>query len=89
MEKRQKTIFPDDVLLDNRVDELSQEYEAGNTDLKNSERLDEVHFQISCLLGKKNCYLLREYTDRLLAHASIDQGWFYRKGLEDARRGIH
>lgn len=87
MEKRKKVISPDDPLLNIRVDELSREYEAENADPVNNERLDEVHFQLSGLVGKNHLNLLREYTDRLIAQTSIDPCWFYCKGLEDAGKG--
>lgn len=67
-----------------RVNELEKEYAAANSDPENQEKLEELHSQISGLIGKNNLQYLREYTDRLVAQVNEDPDWFYRKGLEDA-----
>lgn len=72
-----------------RVNELEKEYEAANSDPENQVKLEELHFQISGLIGKNNLHYLREYTDRLITQYSIDPGWFYKKGMEDARKFPH
>ena len=68
-----------------RVNELEKEYEAANSDPENQTKLEELHFQISGLIGKNNLHYLREYTDRLIAQVNKDPEWFYKKGMEDAR----
>lgn len=88
MEKHKNAISPDNTLLDNRINQLEREYEAENADPQNGERLEEVHSLLLGLLGKSYLPLLREYTDRLLAQAGIDPGWFYCKGLKDAGRMV-
>ena len=72
-----------------RVNELEKEYEAANSTPENQEKLEELHFQISGLLGKNNLHYLREYTDRLIAQVNKDPDWFYKKGLEDALKFPH
>lgn len=69
-----------------RVNELEKEYEAANEDPENQAKLEELHFQLSGLIGKNNLRYLREYTDRLIAQYNTAPEWFYRKGAEDARR---
>ena len=86
MNELQNRMPPDNPLPDDRVDELAKEYDESNADPENSRKLDELHFQISGLLGKNNLNLLREYTDWLIARYNTDSAWFYHKGLEDAGR---
>ena len=76
----------DSAVSERRVNELEKEYEAANSDPENQEKLEELHFQISGLLGKNNLHYLREYTDLLIAQVNKDPEWFYKKGLEDARK---
>lgn len=84
MKERKNRMPPDDALLDDRVDELAKEYETANADPENQAKLEELHFQISGLIGKNNLHYLREYTDRLIAQYNAAPEWYYRKGVEDA-----
>lgn len=79
----------DPAASERRINELEKEYETANTDPENQEKLEELHFQISGLIGKNNLHYLREYTDRLIAQVNKDPEWFYKKGLEDARKFPH
>ena len=72
--------------LERRIDELEKEYEAAHSDPENQSELEELRFLLAGLIGKNNRHYLRKFTDRLIARYNIDPGWFYRKGLEDARR---
>ena len=75
-----------DDFLENRVNELEKEYESTRDHLENQQRIDELNFQISGLLGKNNLHILREYTDRLIARFNTDAVYFYRMGREDAEK---
>lgn len=74
----------DSAVLERHMNELEKEYEAANADPENTERLEELRFQVSGLIGKNNLNILREYTDRLIAQYNTEPDWFYKKGLEDA-----
>ena len=76
----------DSATSERRMNELELAYAANNPDSENLEKLDELRFQISGLIGKNNLNLLREYTDRLIAQYNTEPDWFYQKGVEDARR---
>ena len=76
----------DSAASERRMNELERAYAANNSDQENLEKLDELRFQISGLIGKNNLNLLREFTDRLIAQFNTEPDWFYQKGLEDARR---
>lgn len=73
-------------LPERRMDELEKEYEAENADPENEKKLEELHFQLSGLIGKNNFNILREYTDRLIAQYNTEVGWFYKKGFEDGNK---
>lgn len=78
---RKTTLNP--AVVERREEELEKEYAAENEDPENLQRLEELHVQISGLLGKNNLNLLREYNDRLIAQYNADTGWFYLRGVED------
>lgn len=76
----------DTAASERRMEELEKEYAEKHLDPENLKRLDELWAQISDLLGKNKQFLFREYSDRLIGQYNIDPDWFYRKGLEDARK---
>ena len=74
----------DSATSERRMNELERAYAANNSDPENLEKLDELRFQISGLIGKNNLNLLREFTDRLIAQYNTEPDWFYQSGIEDA-----
>lgn len=71
------------------IDRLEAEYEVSHRNTENESRINELEFQLAGLIGKNNRYLLREYTDRLIARYNTDVEWYYRKlrGGSTRRRG--